>query len=40
MGQASFVDGLVRAFKRVSGYDEFVAAAPLPRTPKKRGSAR
>ncbi|HEX5046796.1 MAG TPA: TetR/AcrR family transcriptional regulator [Gammaproteobacteria bacterium] len=40
MGQASFVDGLVRAFKLVSGYDEVVAAPAAPKAPKKRGEAR
>jgi len=40
MGQASFVEGLVRAFKLVSGYDDVAPAPPAPKPPKKRGESR
>src|SRR5690606_32043178 len=39
MGQALFVENLVRAFRLVSGYDEIIASRPR-RTRKRRSRAR
>jgi AcrR family transcriptional regulator len=38
MGQASFVDGLVRAFRLVSGYDELGTTTPKRSRARKRGA--
>jgi len=40
MGQASFVDGLVRAFNLVSGYTDALPAPPSSQLAKKRDEAR
>ncbi|HET8698892.1 MAG TPA: TetR/AcrR family transcriptional regulator [Gammaproteobacteria bacterium] len=40
MGQASFVDGLVRAFRLVSGYDDLVTTPPKRKRAGKRGAHR
>jgi hypothetical protein len=38
MGQASFVDGLIRAFRLVSGYDELGTTTPKRSRARKRGA--